>query len=75
MDELMKLRSTLNNENKLKISINDFIVKATALACIDVPECNSQWCGDSIRKYENADVSVAVSTESGLITPVIVKAN
>ena len=41
MDELMKLRSTLNNENKIKISINDFIVKATALACIDVPECNS----------------------------------
>ena len=41
MDALMALRNNLNTENKLKISINDFIVKATALACMDVPECNS----------------------------------
>ena len=41
MDNALKLREELNLENKVKISVNDMIVKATALACIEVPECNS----------------------------------
>ena len=51
--------------------MNDFIVKATALALKQVPECNSSWQGDFIRQYEKVDVCVAVATPSGLITPII----
>jgi pyruvate dehydrogenase E2 component (dihydrolipoamide acetyltransferase) len=75
----------------VKISVNDFIIKAVSLACRDVPEANSQWLGDKIRQYlyldyknlfyvftfrfKNCDCSVAVSTDSGLITPIVFNAN
>ena len=49
MDNALKLREELNLENKVKISVNDMIVKATALASMEVPECNSQWGGEYIR--------------------------
>ncbi|VDN37082.1 unnamed protein product [Cylicostephanus goldi] len=58
-----------------KISINDFIVKASALACLRVPEANSFWMDTFIRQNNNVDVSVAVSTPSGLITPIIFNAH
>jgi pyruvate dehydrogenase E2 component (dihydrolipoamide acetyltransferase) len=51
MDEVLKLRANLNLKSTVKISVNDLLVKASALACIKVPECNSQWHGDKIRKY------------------------
>lgn len=60
----------LTKENT-KISLNDFIVKASALACIKVPETNSSWQDTFIRQYSSVDVSVAVSTENGLITPIV----
>lgn len=73
MDRLLKLRSVFNkaSEGKSKLSVNDFIVKAAALALGDVPEANSAWLGDSIRTYKNADISVAVATPTGLITPIV----
>lgn len=74
MDKLTKLRSLFNSagaEGKVKLSVNDFIVKATSLALADVPECNSAWLGDSIRTYKNADICVAVATPTGLITPIV----
>lgn len=58
----------------VKLSVNDFIIKAAALACQAVPDANSSWQETFIRQYENVDVSVAVSTPSGLITPIVFSA-
>ncbi|KAF9512353.1 hypothetical protein BS47DRAFT_1486294 [Hydnum rufescens UP504] len=54
-----------------ELSVNDFIVKAAALALRDVPEVNSAWLGDTIRQYHKADISIAVATPTGLITPIV----
>lgn len=58
-------------KESIKLSVNDFIIKASALACIKVPEVNSSWHETFIRQYNVVDVSIAVSTENGLITPII----
>jgi pyruvate dehydrogenase E2 component (dihydrolipoamide acetyltransferase) len=77
MDQLTELRERLNKHNagRFKISVNDFIIKAAARAMSDVPEVNSAWYGTFIRQYQHADISVAVATEAGLITPIIKQAN
>ena len=75
IDELMKIRARLNEHSTSKISVNDLIIKATALAAMQVPQTNSSWQGDFIRQYNNVDMSVAVSTPTGLITPIIKDAN
>ncbi|RKP16661.1 hypothetical protein ROZALSC1DRAFT_17340, partial [Rozella allomycis CSF55] len=54
-----------------KLSVNDFIIKACASALKQHPDVNSSWQKDFIRQYKNADISIAVSTETGLITPII----
>lgn len=54
-----------------KLSINDFVIKASALACADVPEVNSSWHEDYVRKNHTVDISVAVATPTGLITPIV----
>lgn len=64
----------MNKEGKVKISVNDLIIKASALALRDVPDANVAWLGDKIRKFTYSDVSVAVATEGGLITPIIFSA-
>ncbi|RWS06379.1 2-oxoglutarate dehydrogenase complex component E2l-like protein [Dinothrombium tinctorium] len=77
VDELLKLRSELNNmlsSENIKLSVNDFIIKAAAMACRHVPEANSSWQGTFIRQFHNVDVSVAVSTDAGLITPIVFNA-
>ncbi|KAG8720716.1 pyruvate dehydrogenase complex dihydrolipoamide acetyltransferase component (E2) [Ceratobasidium sp. 395] len=76
MGKVMKLREVFNaslagKEGATKLSVNDFIVKAVALAMQDVPEANSSWMGDQIRQNHLVDVSVAVATPTGLITPII----
>lgn len=77
VDDLLKARKELNemlkNDN-IKISINDFVVKASALACCKVPEVNSSWQETFIRQYTSVDVSIAVSTDNGLITPIVFNA-
>lgn len=76
LDALLALRKQVNAENpKAKVSVNDCIVKAAAMALIDVPECNIQFNGESVRQFEDAHVSVAVALESGLITPIVQNAN
>jgi len=75
IDKLLKLREELNKKSPVKISINDIVIKASSLACIKVPETNSSWQGNVIRKYKNVDMSVAVQTDYGLITPIITNSN
>ncbi|KAL0995017.1 hypothetical protein UPYG_G00130660 [Umbra pygmaea] len=76
MDQVIELRKELNAEvENIKLSVNDFIIKASALACLKVPEANSQWLDSVIRQNHVVDVSVAVSTASGLITPIVFNAH
>lgn len=71
MDKLLALRTEINASAPRKISINDFIVKAAAATLRALPEANVSWTDTAMRKYAQADISVAVSTEGGLITPVV----
>ncbi|XP_040585630.1 dihydrolipoyllysine-residue acetyltransferase component of pyruvate dehydrogenase complex, mitochondrial [Mesocricetus auratus] len=77
MGEVLLVRKELNKmlEGKGKISVNDFIIKASALACLKVPEANSSWMDTVIRQNHVVDVSVAVSTPAGLITPIVFNAH
>jgi pyruvate dehydrogenase E2 component (dihydrolipoamide acetyltransferase) len=78
LDALLKLRGELNaslESRGVKLSVNDMLIKALALALIEVPECNVSFAGDQLIKYSRADISVAVSIPNGLITPIIVDAN
>jgi pyruvate dehydrogenase E2 component (dihydrolipoamide acetyltransferase) len=71
MDKLIALRAEINAGAPRKISINDFIVKAAAVTLRAMPETNVSWTDSALRKYAQADISVAVSTDGGLITPVV----
>ncbi|XP_001943838.2 dihydrolipoyllysine-residue acetyltransferase component of pyruvate dehydrogenase complex, mitochondrial [Acyrthosiphon pisum] len=78
LDNIVSLRKRMNElleKEGVKLSINDFIIKAAALACKKVPEANSSWMDNFIRQYDAVDVSVAVSTETGLITPIVFNAD
>ncbi|WP_312527067.1 pyruvate dehydrogenase complex dihydrolipoamide acetyltransferase [Paracoccus sp. (in: a-proteobacteria)] len=74
LDELMKFRATLNKQLEdrgVKLSVNDFIIKACANALQQVPDANAIWAGDRIVKLKPSDVAVAVAIEGGLFTPVL----
>ncbi|WBU65261.1 pyruvate dehydrogenase complex dihydrolipoamide acetyltransferase [Paracoccus aerodenitrificans] len=74
LDELMKFRAQLNKqleERGVKLSVNDFIIKACALALQEVPDANAVWASDRILKLKPSDVAVAVAVEGGLFTPVL----
>lgn len=74
MDDILKFRSEINKtyeKEGVKLSVNDFIIKATALASKRVPQCNSAWMDSYIREYHTCDVSIAVDTGNGLITPIV----
>jgi pyruvate dehydrogenase E2 component (dihydrolipoamide acetyltransferase) len=73
VSKLLKLRQALNSssEGKFKLSVNDFLIKAISVACRKVPQVNSSWRDGVIRQFNSVDVSVAVSTPSGLITPIV----
>jgi pyruvate dehydrogenase E2 component (dihydrolipoamide acetyltransferase) len=78
LDALLKLRGQLNaslEARGVKLSVNDMLIKALAVALIEVPECNVSISGDQLFKYSRADISVAVSIPGGLITPIIVGAD
>ncbi|NXP49356.1 ODP2 dehydrogenase, partial [Heliornis fulica] len=77
MGEVLVLRKELNQEvsDNIKLSVNDFLIKAAALACLKVPEANSSWMDTVIRQNHVVDVSVAVSTPAGLITPIVFNAH
>ncbi len=71
VDDLLTLRSTVNESSPRKISVNDFVVKAVAAALVEVPAANAIWNGDSIRRFSSVDIAVAVATDGGLTTPVV----
>lgn len=73
VSKLMKLRQALNSsgEGQYKLSVNDFLIKAIAAAAKKVPAANSSWQEGAIRQYNTVDVSVAVATPTGLITPIV----
>jgi len=71
VDALIEMRRQANLFLGSKASINDFIVRATALALIEVPDCNVQVHGDAIHYFPTADISVAMATDRGLVTPIV----
>ena len=77
LDALLKLRGELNaslESRGVKLSVNDMLIKALAVALERVPSCNVSFGGDVMRFYKRADISVAVSIPGGLITPIITDA-
>lgn len=79
VSKLLKLREALNStaDGRYRLSVNDFLIKAMALASLRVPTANSAWLEAEgvIRQYSVVDVSVAVSTPTGLITPIVKNAH
>ncbi|WP_316976398.1 pyruvate dehydrogenase complex dihydrolipoamide acetyltransferase [Shumkonia mesophila] len=80
IDALLALRKQLNakapeGEGAYKLSVNDFVVRAVALALRQVPAANATWTDQAVLRYDEVDVSVAVATPNGLITPVVRKAD
>ncbi|WP_373744361.1 pyruvate dehydrogenase complex dihydrolipoamide acetyltransferase [Achromobacter insuavis] len=71
MDALLALRAQANQGGAVKLSVNDFIVRAAALALREVPEVNASWHDDAIEFHAGADISVAVATDGGLVTPIV----
>lgn len=78
IDKLLEMRITLNNAAEggkdspaYKISVNDLVIKAVAMALKKVPAANSSWSEDAILLYNNVDISVAVAIDGGLITPIV----
>ncbi len=74
LDALLAFRGELNKQLEprgVKLSVNDFIIKACALALQTVPDANAVWAGDRILKLKPSDVAVAVAIEGGLFTPVL----
>ncbi len=82
LDRLLELRERLNlqapkdkdGKHLWKVSVNDFIIKAMAMAMMKVPDANVSWTENAMVKHRHADIGVAVSIPGGLITPVIRKA-
>jgi pyruvate dehydrogenase E2 component (dihydrolipoamide acetyltransferase) len=74
LDALLGLRGELNKgleSRGIKLSVNDMLIKALAVALVEVPECNVSISGDQLLEYSRADISVAVSIPGGLITPIV----
>ncbi len=73
LDDLMAARERINTEAKgaFKLSVNDFVIKAVAMALKAYPAANVSWTDEAILQFDHADISVAVSTPNGLITPIV----
>ena len=77
IDELLAMRKTLNDkaDGAYKLSVNDMVIKAAAIALRRVPKANASWTDEGVKLYNSADISVAVAIEGGLITPVVRRAD
>ncbi|MBI3430348.1 MAG: 2-oxo acid dehydrogenase subunit E2, partial [Actinobacteria bacterium] len=70
-NDLLNMRKKINEWSERKVSVTDLILKTVSAAFSDVPEANVIWMADEIRRFDNVDVSLAVATENGLVTPVV----
>ena len=75
VDKLLAMRKKINNDSEIKISINDILVKALALAQKKNPKSNVSWVDGKIVRYSSVDVSIAVALDEGLITPIVKEAD
>ena len=76
IDKLLEVRSDLNSRSTIyKLSINDFVIRASALALRKVPAANASWTDEATILHRQVDISVAVAVEGGLITPIIFNAS
>ena len=73
LDELLKIRKALNEQARdgVKLSVNDFLIRAAALALVKVPEANVSFAGNALLRHKHSDIGIAVAIEGGLITPII----
>ena len=71
VDELLRLREQINDGAEARVSVNDLLIKAMAKAHQAVPSLNVQWTPDAIRQFDHVDISVAIATDRGLVTPVL----
>lgn len=71
VDNLLRLRTKLNATSKSKISVNDMVIKAASLACVNVPQTNSSWLGETIRQFNQVNICVAIQTDFGLMAPTL----
>jgi pyruvate dehydrogenase E2 component (dihydrolipoamide acetyltransferase) len=71
VDELLGLRKRINETAPVKVSVNDFVIMAVAAAFQDVPEANVTWSEEGLVAHASVDVSIAVATDGGLVTPVL----
>jgi pyruvate dehydrogenase E2 component (dihydrolipoamide acetyltransferase) len=71
VDELLALRKRVNESSPVRVSVNDFVIAAVAAAFGDVPEANVTWSEEGLIAYRSVDISIAVATEAGLVTPVL----
>ncbi|CAM9122132.1 unnamed protein product [Discosporangium mesarthrocarpum] len=75
VDNLMAFRKRLVQDHGVKVSVNDIVIRSAALALRDVPEANASWVKDGIQPGDTIDISVAVATPNGLITPIVTGAD
>ena len=77
IDELLALRKTLNErgDGAYKLSVNDLVIKAAAIALRRVPKANASWTDEGVKLYKSADIAVAVAIDGGLVTPVVRQAD
>lgn len=71
----MKMRAKFNKVSSVKLSVNDFVMKAASMAAVKVPATNSSWQDDFIRQFRNVNMSFAVQTDHGLMAPVVQNTN
>ena len=71
VDDLLALRNELNEDSPARLSVNDLVVKAAAQAHVLIPEMNVIWTPEALRQFECVDISVAVASERGLVTPTL----
>ena len=73
IDELLRARRALNDKaaEGIKISLNDLVIRAAAMALMEVPDANVSWEDEHTRRFQNADIAMAVAIDGGLVTPII----
>ena len=71
VDRLMAMRAELNDDSRVRISVNDLLIKAIAATHIRVPELNVIWTPDAVVQFASVDISMAVATDQGLFTPTL----